>query len=109
MPTGEPWTPAQVAERLARGEIELIDVRLDYERVAGHIPGSRHIELGELSGSAGSIPRDRPVVLQCRVGGRSAMAAQALHRAGWDAHNMSGGAEAWVAAGLPFEGVVAEH
>jgi rhodanese-related sulfurtransferase len=98
-----------VAERLARGEIELIDVREPYEREAGRIPGSRHLELEHLASNADTIRRDRPVVFQCRLGGRSAMATRAFAAAGWDAHNLDGGAEAWAAAGLPFEGVVADH
>jgi rhodanese-related sulfurtransferase len=105
----EDWSPDDVAARLERGEIELIDVREPYERDAGRIPGSRHIELERLASNAETIPRDRPVVFQCRLGSRSAMAAQAFRAAGWDAHNLTGGAEEWVARGLPFEGEVAPH
>lgn len=103
------WSPEAVAQRLERGEIELIDVREPYEREAGHIPGSRHIELERLASNAETIPRDRPVVFQCRLGARSAMATRAFAAAGWDAHNLEGGAEAWTGLGLPFEGRVAEH
>jgi hydroxyacylglutathione hydrolase/adenylyltransferase/sulfurtransferase len=105
----EDWSPDDVAARLERGEIELIDVREPYERDAGRIPGSRHIELERLASNAETIPRDRPVVFQCRLGSRSAMATQAFRAAGWDAHNLTGGAEEWVARGLPFEGEVAPH
>jgi rhodanese-related sulfurtransferase len=105
----EDWSAPAVAERLARGEIELIDVREPYEREAGRIPGSRHIELERLAANAESVPRDRPVVFQCRAGARSAMATRAFEAAGWDAHNLEGGAEEWVAQGLPFEGSVAAH
>jgi rhodanese-related sulfurtransferase len=105
----EDWSPDEVAARLERGEIDLIDVREPYERDAGHIPGSRHIELERLASNAETIPRDRPVVFQCRLGSRSAMATQAFRAAGWDAHNLTGGAEEWVARGLPFEGEVAPH
>jgi rhodanese-related sulfurtransferase len=105
----EDWSPQEVAERLERGEIELIDVREPYEREAGRIPGSRHLELEHLASKADTIPRDRPVVFQCRLGARSAMAARAFATAGWDAHNLKGGAEAWAAAGLPFDGEVADH
>ena len=103
------WSPEEVAERLAAGEIELVDVREPYEREAGRIPGSRHIELERLASQAETIPRDRPVVFQCRLGSRSGTAARAFREAGWDVHNLTGGAEAWVAKGLPFEGYVAPH
>src|SRR3954449_13452423 len=67
------WTPQEVARRLEAGEIELIDVREPYEREAGFIEGSRHIELERLASEAGSIPRERPVVFQCRLGSPSGL------------------------------------
>jgi rhodanese-related sulfurtransferase len=102
-------SPGRAAELLARGEVELIDVREPYERDAGHIPGSRHVELAQLSASAEKLPTDRPLVFQCRVGGRSAMAAFAFRRAGFDAHNLDGGIVEWEASGLPVEGSIADH
>ncbi len=109
--TGLELDPAEVAARAQAGEIELIDVRRDYEHEAGHIAGSRHLEMNDLTAEAGSIPKDRPVVFYCRGGSRSAMAAEAFSQAGFDAHNMTGGITAWVAQELPLEpdgGVVAE-
>jgi rhodanese-related sulfurtransferase len=104
--------PEEVRERLARGEIELVDVREQYEWEAGRIAGARHIELERLAGRAEELPRDRPIVFQCRLGARSAMATQAFRAAGWDAHNMSGGIRRWADRGLPLEpdgGHVADH
>jgi len=105
-------SPEDVRERLERGEIELIDVREQYEWDAGRIAGARHIELERLAGRAGEIDRERPVVFQCRLGARSAMATQAFRTAGWDAYNLTGGITEWVRRGLPIEpedGYVAEH
>ena len=102
-------SPEVAAEMLARGEAQLVDVREPYEHAAGRIPGARHVELGALAAEAETIERDRPVVFYCRVGARSAMAAQAFAGSGWDAYNLSGGIVAWVVAGLPIEGEVAEH
>jgi rhodanese-related sulfurtransferase len=104
--------PEKVAELHEAGEIELIDIREPYERDAGHVPGSRHIELAKLSQEAGSIDRDKPVVLYCRMGGRSSMAMQAFQASGYDAHHMDGGLAAWADKGLPLEpedGSVADH
>jgi rhodanese-related sulfurtransferase len=95
--------PARVAEMRDAGEIELIDVRVDYEFEAGRLDGARHVEVNELTAQVDSIPKDRPVVFYCRSGNRSGMAAQAFREAGWDAHNMAGGIAAWVDAGLPLE------
>ena len=102
----------QVADLLQRGEIALIDVREPSEREAGHIAGSRHVALGDLSAQAETISREQPVVFYCRSGARSAMATQAFNQAGWDAHNMAGGLVEWEASGLPLEpedGHVAHH
>ena len=101
--------PDRTAELLADDAVELIDVREGYERAAGHIPGSRHVELGSLTEAAEDLPTDRPLVFHCRVGARSAMAAFAFRRAGFDAHNLDGGIVAWADRGLPIEGTIADH
>ena len=102
-------SPEAAAELLARDELELIDVREPYERAEGYIPGSRHVELSVLTEAADDLPTDRPLVFQCRVGARSAMAAFAFRRAGYDAHNLDGGIVAWRSEELPMSGDVAEH
>jgi rhodanese-related sulfurtransferase len=101
--------PERAAELLASGDVELIDVREPYEREAGHIPGSRHVEMGQLADSASTLPLERPIVFACRVGARSAQAAFAFRRAGFDAHNLGGGIVAWDACGLPVDGEIADH
>ena len=108
----EDYTPQQVAELLTQGGVQVIDVRTPHEHEAGHIAGTRHIELQDLAAQAASIDRDTPVILYCLSGGRSAMATEALLQAGYDAHNMAGGMLAWDAAGLelePADGHVATH
>ena len=105
-------SPEDVAERHARGEIQLVDVREPYEHEAGHIAGARHIALERLASKAETIDRARPVVFYCRLGARSGMAANAFRRAGYDAQSMMGGLEAWAGRGLPLEpegGHVADH
>ena len=104
--------PPRVAELLRGGSIQLVDVREPHEREAGHIAGSRHLPLAELTAAAPTIEASRPVVFVCRVGGRSSMAAWSFARAGYDAHNLEGGMVGWAANGLPLEpegGHVAEH
>ena len=105
-------TPQRVAELLEEGAVELIDVREPYEWEAGRIPGARHIELERLAGRSAEIGRERPVVFQCRLGARSAMATAAFRAAGWDAYNLAGGIQAWADAGLAMEpegAQVADH
>ena len=103
------------ADALARhrdAAIELVDVREPYEFEAGHVAGARHVELGQLPARSGELDADRPIVFYCRVGVRSAMAAEAFRRAGYDAWSMAGGLMAWARDGLPLEpddGTVAAH
>lgn len=104
-------TPQRAAELQAAGAT-FVDVRESYERDAGYIEGTRHIELERLASRAGDIDRSVPVVFHCRLGARSAMAASAFRAAGFDAYTMSGGIQAWVDAGLaiaPEGGYVADH
>jgi rhodanese-related sulfurtransferase len=100
---------ARVAELLADGAVQLVDVREPSEWEAGHVAGARHVPLAELTTVAPSIDPAVPVVFVCRVGARSSMAAWSFARAGFDSHNLTGGVLSWVESGLPFEGVVAEH
>lgn len=105
-------TPEQVAELLPSGAIQLVDVRESYEHEAGAIAGGQHVAAAQLAAASERFDPSRPIVFYCRVGGRSAMATQAFRRAGWDARNLAGGIEAWVAAGLPLsspDGYVAAH
>ena len=104
-------TPQRARELLDAGEAVVVDVREPYEREAGHIEGSRHIELERLAGQAETLPRDRPVIFQCRLGARSAMAARAFRSAGYDAWSLQGGLQLWHERGLPVAGGggVADH
>ena len=105
-------TPERTRELHDAGDVQLVDVREDYEWEAGRIAGAVHIPVAELSEKAATLDRDRPVVFYCRSGGRSAMATQAFTASGFDAHNMTGGISAWNDQGLPMEpdgGEVAPH
>ena len=99
-PAQMPELDAAEAARLAgAGEVLLLDVREDDEWQAGHAPQAVHHPLGTLDADA--LPDDRPVVAVCRSGNRSGKAAQLLLAAGRDARNLTGGMQAWAAAGLP--------
>jgi rhodanese-related sulfurtransferase len=105
-------SPADTATALADGSANVVDVRESYEREAGFIDGTRHIELERLAAQSDSIPKDAPLIFYCRSGVRSAMAAQAFQAAGFEARSMAGGITAWDAEGRPLApegGVVADH
>jgi rhodanese-related sulfurtransferase len=105
--------PERVAAWLAEDPtLQVVDVREPYEREAGHIAGTRHIELNVLSSEAASLDRERAVVFYCRVGARSTMAAQALRAAGFEAYSMTGGLLRWAHEERPLVpdgGHVADH
>jgi rhodanese-related sulfurtransferase len=99
------------AQKLVADGAQLVDVRADHEWEVGRIAGATHLPLAELSERAGEIDKERPVVLYCRGGNRSTMAATALADAGYDAAKLSEGIVGWAEAGLPLDpegGVVAE-
>jgi rhodanese-related sulfurtransferase len=104
-------TPGE-AKQLIDSGAQLVDVRDEDEYAAGRIPGSRHVPLETVHSEAGGLDRERPLVVYCRSGERSAMAADAFAASGWQAHSIAGGLLAWADAGLPLEpegGSVAER
>jgi rhodanese-related sulfurtransferase len=99
------------ARKLIAGGAQLIDVRADHEWEAGRIEGATHLPLDELNKRAGELDEDRQVVVYCRGGNRSTMAAEALSAAGYDAAKLGEGIVGWEESGLPLEpegGYVAE-
>ena len=102
-------TPKDAAAQAASGAVTVLDVRKRSEYREGHIPHALHIPLGEVAERAGEIPADRPVILQCEGGTRSAIAASVLRALGrHDVANLQGGFTAWEKAGLPVESELAE-
>ena len=86
------------------GDVTLVDVRGRTEWDAGHLPGARHIPLGHLTDRLDEIPMDKPVILQCQGGARSAIGASLLKMKGVpNVINLTGGYAAWQAAGNPVE------
>jgi rhodanese-related sulfurtransferase len=99
------------AQKLIEDGAQLVDVRAEHEWEAGRIEGATHLPLAELAERTGEIDKERPVVLYCRGGNRSTMAADALADAGYNAVKLSEGIVGWSEAGLPLApegGVVAE-
>ncbi|MDQ2687074.1 MAG: rhodanese-like domain-containing protein [Armatimonadota bacterium] len=80
----------------------LLDVRGFDEFAAGHVPDAVCIPLPDLERRAGDLPTDRPVLVMCQSGGRSAIAAERLRALGMDnISDVQGGFNAWRQAGLP--------
>lgn len=84
--------------------LQLIDVRTEMEYAAGHLPAARLIPLQQLGSRLSEIDPQKPVLLYCRSGHRSAMALQILTKKGYSqARHLQGGFLAWEAAGNPVE------
>jgi sulfur-carrier protein adenylyltransferase/sulfurtransferase len=85
--------------RGASSGVLLVDVRGSDERSITSIPGAQAIHLDEFRSGAAvlQIPFDRPVIIHCKVGGRSEEASQILIEAGHpDVRSLEGGVLAWV-------------
>lgn len=77
----------KVSQSVVQARIEagakIVDVRSPEEFRGGAYPGAVNIPLGSLAARMGELPKDRPVILYCASGGRSAAAAMMLRRAGF--------------------------
>ena len=100
-------SPSWVAEHQA--ELTILDVRSseEFEGPDGRVAGSLPIPLPELESRASAIPADRPVVVVCHSGSRSALATQQLLKAGHSqVANLRGGLSRWSDEGYPLEGAI---
>jgi rhodanese-related sulfurtransferase len=101
----EPVSAAKLRERLARGDVVVLDVRPEPEYRAGHIPGAQSVPLAALASLASSLPRRRPIVAYCR-GPYCVYADDAvrlLQGRGLNARRLDVGFPEWRRAGLPVE------
>ena len=103
-------TPISQAQLLERRKKEpglvVLDVRTRAEFAAGHVPGARKVSHDELPARLAELAplKDQPVVLYCRTGRRTAIAARALRDAGFtQVLHLEGDWQAWEAAEQPVE------
>lgn len=83
----------------------LLDVRENNEYSEGHVQGSMHVPMSGFAKQLGTLDtlREKPVIVGCRSGARSARAAGILRKQGFEAvYNLKGGILAWENAGLPL-------
>lgn len=102
--------------RLQASGVPVVDVREPGEFAEGHIPGAVNIPRGVLEFEVDGHPavncvrdpalghRGQPVIINCRSGARSALAADALRQLGFvEPLSLAGGFVGWASAGLPVE------
>jgi rhodanese-related sulfurtransferase len=103
---GPSVTPSQATQLINREDAMVLDVRDPGEYGAGHILGARNLPLSRIDSGAelAAKRKDRPLIVYCDSGSRSAKAAAALKGQGYaKVLNLSGGLAAWQQAGLPVE------
>jgi phage shock protein E len=89
-------TADDLRKKMEKGEdFLLLDVRTPGEHAADAIVGSRLLPVQELSFRVRELPRDKEIIVYCRVGNRSAFAAIHLARLGYNVKNLEGGILAW--------------
>lgn len=87
-----------------RPDILLVDVRSPKELKEGYIEGSVLVPFMDILRGKRTLPKDRPILLVCAVGGRSYGIGRALAKKGLpEIYNLSGGIAAWKKAGLPLK------
>jgi adenylyltransferase/sulfurtransferase len=98
--SGNEWeiTPVELKRKLDAGETPFIlDVREPNEYQINRIAGATLIPLGELPRRYQELPRDREIVAQCKIGGRSAKAMDFLKSVGFsNVKNLRGGILEWI-------------
>jgi len=105
--TGGPWvSTTQATHLINREEALVVDVREANEFAAGHVLGAKNLPLARLDASSAELAKrkERPLIVYCDGGERSAKALAALKKQGFTrVANLSGGIAAWQQAGLPVE------
>jgi hydroxyacylglutathione hydrolase len=90
----------ELTDMIEEEELQVVDVRGANEWEEGHIPGAVHIPLGYLADRIDELPGDRPIVVHCGTGNRSAIAAALLEANGVDeVYDYHDGFEGWKKAG----------
>jgi len=89
-------SPHELNDRLAAADpLVVLDVREPWELGIVRLAGTLDIPMAEIPARLDELPRDKDIVVMCKAGGRSAMAADFLHRRGYRAINLAGGILAW--------------
>lgn len=91
---------ADLQPQIEAGQVLLLDVRSNEEWKAGHIPQAKHAFLGKLPQYLQTLSEERPIVVQCQSGTRSAIAASIVLASGREVIDLAGGYLAWQQSGI---------
>jgi rhodanese-related sulfurtransferase len=111
--SNSPTTPAGLPNEISVDEAYklyqgnsayFLDVRERSEWDAFHIPKTTLLPLGQMAALADKFPKDKPIIVVCASGIRSAQGRDILKQAGYaNVTSMTGGLTAWKAKGFPLE------
>ena len=86
-----------------RKDLLLVDVRSPEEFQGGSLPGATLIPFWDFAKGRYDLPKDKPILLVCAVGGRSLACGQLLASKGYrEVYNLKGGLEAWAEQRVPL-------
>lgn len=89
---------ADYAERIANGDVTIIDVRTPAEYAEGHIENAININVNSdnFESHFAEFDKEKPLYIYCRSGGRSQQAAKKLHDMGFlEIYDLKGGITSW--------------
>jgi rhodanese-related sulfurtransferase len=96
-------SPQQAQDLIARGDVQVVDVREPAEWQSGHLPVGRLVPLGQLRSNPKAAQLPEGVLFVCAAGIRSQTAARIAEAQGLKrVYNLDGGTRAWTRAGLPL-------
>jgi rhodanese-related sulfurtransferase len=97
-------TPLQAKSLIeTRADLQIVDVRSPEEFRQGALPGSVLIPFWDFMKGRYDLPKDKPLLLVCAVGGRSLAVGQLLSTKGYrEIYNLKGGLDAWVEQRVPL-------
>jgi rhodanese-related sulfurtransferase len=102
-------SPENALEELQKGLAIFVDVREESEFMIEFIPLNDvfHFPMSAIINNLKNIPADKPIIIVCQGGVRSAKVANMLNRNGFvNSVNLDGGLKTWKAKGLPFESIL---
>ena len=105
-PSGNSVNPGEATLLINREDAIVVDVREADEFAGGHLPDARNIPGSKLAERISEIEKykDKPVIVCCTAGMRSAKGCGQLAKLGFTrTHSLAGGVDAWVGAGYPIK------
>jgi len=99
---GGPVSVSDAVQTVNRNQGVFVDVRPPDQFKTGTIAQARNVPVADLGAKAGSLPKNKPLIVFCEQGRESVKAAALLRKQGLDAVSLEGGLKAWTQAGMPL-------